>query len=609
MYKKFITTLIITLSTFSLLGSGVIIRPAVADAASDTGKVQLLSTTTSDDLQSVFNIFSEVADIIGVEEQTVMDKMASGSSLVNIAESNNISESALLEMLCDRAEARINSALADNTITAAEVSNMKTYMPVMFKLLVENKYFSSDKMLDAPKSLTAISLNLTTITLNWNSVSKATSYYIYRSTSTYGAYKRLATVKTTSYTDKSAVKGMTYYYKVKAISSSGTSPYSSPLKATVGSNFSSSGSSLSVPGNVTATAASDTKITIKWSSVTNATYYYIYRATSSTGTYSKAGSSTATSYTDTSLSAGTTYYYKVIALNNSSESGYSSVASSTTDASFDLDTPDDLDITDYSEDEITLEWDEVDDADGYYVYRATSKSGTYSKIDTVYDTEYTDYDVSDDTTYYYKVKAYNGDGTSEYSVIVYATTDDSDNDLDAPDDLDIIDVSDDEITLVWDEVDDADGYYVYRSTSRSGTYTKLDSVDDTEYTDYDLSDDTTYYYKVKAYNDDGTSEYSSVVYTTTDSDDLDEPDDLDVTDVSDDSITLEWDEVDNADGYYVYRAKSKSGTYTKLDSVDYNEYTDYDLSDDTTYYYKVKAYNDDDTSDYSAIVHATTDED
>ncbi len=524
MFQKLSTIFFISFVSVGLLSSGMITNSAIANAAADNAsnnnKVQAFSTSTGDDLQSVFSIFSEVADILGVDEQTVMNKITSGSSLVNIAESNNISESTLLELLGDRVETRIDGALADNTITETEASNMKTYMPVMLKLLVENKYFTSSNMLAAPINLTATSKNSTAVTLSWSSVSKATSYYVYRSTSTYGAYKKLAAVKTTSYTDKSAVKGTTYYYKVKAISSSGTSPFSFILKAAVGSNSSSSSGSLSAPGSITAAAASDTQITIKWSSVTNATYYYIYRAASSAGTYSKVASSTTTSYTDNNLRAGTTYYYKVMALNNVSKSGYSTAASATTDeaSGSDLEAPDDLDITDVSEDTISLEWEKVDEADGYYIYRATSKSGSYTKIDYVYDTEYTDYDLSSDTTYYYKVKAYNDDGTSDYSSVVYDTTDDDSDELEAPDDLDITDVTDDTITLEWDEVDDADGYYIYRAKSKSGSYTKIDTVDGTEYTDEDLSSDTTYYYKIKAYNDNDTSDYSSIVHDTTDED-------------------------------------------------------------------------------------------
>lgn len=62
--------------------------------------------------------------------------------------------------------------------------------------------------------------------LRWNSVSGATSYVIYRSTSSYGSYSKIGTSSYSSYSDESVKYGNTYYYKVKASNSYGTSDYS-----------------------------------------------------------------------------------------------------------------------------------------------------------------------------------------------------------------------------------------------------------------------------------------------------------------------------------------------------------------------------------------------
>ncbi|MBV7271387.1 hypothetical protein I6U48_00435, partial [Clostridium sp. PL3] len=58
-----------------------------------------------------------------------------------------------------------------------------------------------------------------------------------------------------------------------------------------------------------------------------------------------------------------------------------------------------------------------------------------------------------------------------------------------------------------------------------------------------------------------------------------------------------------------YRATSSSGTYSKIDTVTTSSYTDYSLKSNKTYYYKIKAHNSSNTSNYSSSVHATTDED
>ena len=54
--------------------------------------------------------------------------------------------------------------------------------------------------------------------LTWNAVAGANKYYIYRSTEANGTFEYLYSTKNLFYTNKSAVTGTTYYYKVKAVS-------------------------------------------------------------------------------------------------------------------------------------------------------------------------------------------------------------------------------------------------------------------------------------------------------------------------------------------------------------------------------------------------------
>ncbi|MDO0825144.1 fibronectin type III domain-containing protein [Desulfosporosinus nitroreducens] len=275
-----------------------------------------------------------------------------------------------------------------------------------------------------------------------------------------------------------------------------------------------------------------------------------------------------------------------------------------------LSVPDDFTATVKGTSEIYLAWDSVSDATSYNIYRATSSLGTYTKVDAVTTTNYTDDDLSGETTYYYKVKAVNSSGTSDYSSVVYATTSNESDELSVPDDLTATVKGSSEIYLDWDSVSDATSYNIYRATSSLGTYTKVDAVTTTSYTDDDLSDDTTYYYKVKAVNSSGTSDYSSVVHATTsdEANELSVPDDLTATAESSSEIYLDWDSVSNATSYYIYRSTSYSGSFTKITTVTTTSYTDDGLSDDTTYYYKVKAVNSSGISAYSSLVHATTED-
>jgi fibronectin type 3 domain-containing protein len=61
------------------------------------------------------------------------------------------------------------------------------------------------------------------------------------------------------------------------------------------------------------------QINLKWTAVSGATKYNIYRATSQTGTYYYLGTSTEKTYSDPGLGANTTYWYKVSAIDSTGE--------------------------------------------------------------------------------------------------------------------------------------------------------------------------------------------------------------------------------------------------------------------------------------------------
>ncbi len=82
------------------------------------------------------------------------------------------------------------------------------------------------------------------------------------------------------------------------------------------------------PTGLTATAA-NTQVALSWTAPPGATSYNVKSATVSGGPYTTVASVTATSYTNTSLLNGTTYYYVVSALNSFSESPNSTEASAT----------------------------------------------------------------------------------------------------------------------------------------------------------------------------------------------------------------------------------------------------------------------------------------
>ena len=149
----------------------------------------------------------------------------------------------------------------------------------------------------------------------------------------------------------------------------------------------------------------------KWSKVSGADKYYVYRKTGSGGKYSRIGSTTKTYYTDKEAKSGKKYYYIVKAINEAGSSDSSSSKSILHLADTTLSTPKS------TKSGITLKWKKVTGADGYMVYRKTG-SGSYSKIATVKGNSkvtYTDKSAKKGKKYTYKIKAYKSKTCSAYS--------------------------------------------------------------------------------------------------------------------------------------------------------------------------------------------------
>ncbi len=156
---------------------------------------------------------------------------------------------------------------------------------------------------------TAISNTTTGVKLTWDAVSKATKYRIYRKTSASASWTKLADTTSTSYTDKTAANGKTYYYAVRVYVSDGS--YSAVSASTITRLVAPVLSKIS---NTT----SGVKLT--WASVTKATKYRVYRKISG-GSWTKLADTTSLSYTDKTAKSGTTYYYTVKAFSSDGSAG------------------------------------------------------------------------------------------------------------------------------------------------------------------------------------------------------------------------------------------------------------------------------------------------
>lgn len=236
-----------------------------------------------------------------------------------------------------------------------------------------------------------------------------------------------------------------------------------------------------------------------------------------------------------------------------------------------------------------ISWDAVDGAVRYNVYRAASKTGTYSLMKTTEALSYINTGAVAGKTYYYYVAAVNAAGEESQPSDIKCLV----CDLAQP----VVKATNVASTgynkLTWDPINGATAYRVYRSTSRDGAYTLMKTVRDgaTSYVNSNAIAGTTYYYYVVAVIEGNSSADSAKSEIKVSTCDLAQPV-VKGTHTSAGRNKLTWDAVPGATGYKVYRATSKTGTYTLMKNVKdgLTSYVNTNAVVGTTYYYYVVAY-------------------
>ncbi len=371
-----------------------------------------------------------------------------------------------------------------------------------------------------------------------------------------------------------------------------------------------------VPQNLVATTISDTQIDLTWDQNTDTPLRYrIYRGDVSGGPYTLVDSvdHPTTTFSDDELTASTTYYYVISAVDADGESGQSTEASATTNGAPPA-TPTGLSAIGVAEDQIDLSWTaNTDDPTRYYIYRSEVSGGTFTLIDSVDHptVTFSNTGLSGETTYYYTISAVNGSGESDQTDEVSATT--TGPVPNVPTGLSATAVSASQINLNWTaNTDDPTRYYVYRALINGGTFTLIDSVDHpgVSYSHTGLATSTTYYYKISAVNDIGESAQSEQVSATTFGLPPATPTNLTATSAGPSQIDLSWTASTGSPiEYYIYRSTTSGGTFVIVDSVNHptTSYSNTGLDDLTTYYYQVSANNAWGESVLSDEASATTD--
>ena len=356
-----------------------------------------------------------------------------------------------------------------------------------------------------------------------------------------------------------------------------------------------SAASIKAPVVTISNDAETGKPQLTWDAVSGAAKYEVYRATSKTGTYSRRTTTSKTTFTNTNAETGKLYYYKVRAIAKDGTYAESKIVSRTCDLPRPVVTAGNTASTGYPK----LTWEAVEGAVSYKVYRATSKTGTYSLTKTTTSTTYTNSTAKVGQTYYYKVMAVaeNSAADSAYSAIKSRTCD-----LPRP----VVTTASDTVTgspkLTWDAVTGAVSYKVYRSDAKEGTYDLVETTTDASCLDTTAVAGNVYYYKVMAVaeNSAANSAYSSVKSRTCD---LAQPK-ASIALNAKGQPRVTWEAVEGAKEYKVYRATSADGSYSVMKTTTSTAYTNTNFEEGQTYYYKVRAIcaNTDGNSAYSSVL-------
>ena len=409
---------------------------------------------------------------------------------------------ALLATITGTLESYSDSGLADGRRYYYELQGM----------IVEPEQYSGfsgeafeETPLYGPSGLAGVSIEPTKIRLDWtNNTYYASGCKIYQD----GVEIGTAGAGTSTYTATGLTGGQTYHFKVKAYNDVAESTFSNEVEVLAYDPP-------AAPSDLAVQSLSTTSLRLTWvdNSGNEADFHIERSADGSTGwTEIATVSANVSTYDNTGLVQGTVYYYRVRAHNVSDYSEYSNVAhTSTLDA---IAQPANLVATAFAS-YVEIEFqDNSTEEDGHSVERKAA-GGSYSEVVELAPdrTFWRDATVVAGTHYYYRVRARAAADYSDYSNEADTTALSAPA---APTGLAVSDYQDQWIRLAWMKTSGETGYKIEKSTNGT-SFTEIAKIGAgiESFKATGLSPSTQYWFKVRAYNGVGNSDYTSTVNQTT----------------------------------------------------------------------------------------------
>ena len=407
--------------------------------------------------------------------------------------------------------------------------------------------------LSVPTGIAATTGNENGVVVSWSSVTGATSYQIGRGDEGATAPSTtLGSATSLSYTDATAVPGVSYAYFVRAVASACTSDWSA---SATGSR------SVPTPTNLTASDGAYTdRILVFWPALSGATSYELMRSDEDDISSAETIATTSeTSFSDTTAEYGLTYYYYLRANFTVGTSPWS--ASDSGWRAFPA--PTGVSATDGANvARITVSWNEIEGATLFQVWRYSDERGRNELVGTSTSTSYNDNkNIVPGVRYKYCVKAVFATGTSGFSNYDWGYLKSSAPTVSASDGT-----STSQISLTWSEASGVVAYEIYRSEdSSSANATKIGVTDawTRYYDDTSASRGTLYSYWIRTVTAIDTSDFG-----TADTGYLGLPGVSYVTATDGtyaDKVVVSWGAVSGATSYEVWRgASDESSGATRL---------------------------------------------
>lgn len=403
--------------------------------------------------------------------------------------------------------------------------------------------------------ITSLVNKLNGVQIEWAEVDGVVEYQVQRKSGE-GDWVELSRETGTSYLDTSAVNNTTHCYRVRALDAA---------DEVIGS-YDVNGVSITFYSAPTLVSCvrSNGGLLVTWEAVEGVSNYIVYRKYSDVGEFEKVGTSTGTTYLDTTAPSGTFCRYTVRCANASGTSiSWFETPGVGTESYWDQPV---LKAAANEDGTITVTWHSVDKASYYRIYRKDGSKTSWDAQDDVSVLEWTDTNVVPGTTYTYSVSVIDsigGDELSEFnSTGVKATYYD-------PPALDTVTNGKTGVDITWIKVDYIGTYHIYRKTGNDTDWVSVGTATGTKLTDTNVKSNAHYTYVVRGMvggaDATGNSAELDTTYYAAPT----------VTSIAcnNGSITIKWSAIPGIEKYRIYCDIDGAG-FVAIDDVNATTYTD-----------------------------------